>query len=66
MSYGNERNMLAINKNINSIKSAKTEAYQRGQQHGQKGIYSLANLTLQTMASYDAGYKEGFSKHVKH
>ena len=66
MSYGNERNMLEINERINSIKNANLEAYQRGQQHAQKGIYSLANLTLQTMASYDAGYKEEFAKHVKH
>ena len=69
MSYDRLHNMQVIAEakiKQPTIANNKAMANEKGCQDAKKGIYTLAGLSVNTMASYDAGYKEGFSKHVKH
>ena len=69
MSYERYNNMQAIadaKAKEQTIANNEIMANEKGCEDAKKGIYTLAGLSVNTMASYDAGYKEEFAKHVKH
>ena len=69
MNYDRCRNMQIIaDTKIKhpTIANNKILANEKGCEDAKKGIFTLTGLSVNTMASYDAGYKEEFAKHVKH